>query len=173
MKKIDENYYISKNGYIEKRKKLKPSKTTSGYYVVTINDKQCYLHRLIWNCFNGEIPTGYEIDHINGDRTDNRLNNLRLVSHKENCNNPITKKRYSISNKPKGKKDIWKYSTVNKEKMVQQLSINGDIIECFDSIKNASEKTKIDKSSISKCCRGELETAGGYKWIYKNDYFLT
>lgn len=50
-------------------------------------------HRVIWYYFNGEIPEGMEIDHINGIRDDNRLENLRLVTHTENVNNPITKER--------------------------------------------------------------------------------
>ena len=41
--------------------------------------------------------------------------------------------------------------------------------EIFDSIKIASEKTKIDSSSLSKVCKGKRETAGGYHWEYKYD----
>lgn len=48
------------------------------------------VHKAVWETFNGEIPAGYEIDHINTDRTDNRLDNLRCVTHKENINNPLT-----------------------------------------------------------------------------------
>lgn len=48
-------------------------------------------HILKWVYFNGEIVQGYEIDHINGNKTDNRLSNLRCVSHFQNCNNDNTK----------------------------------------------------------------------------------
>ena len=48
-------------------------------------------HILKWVFFNGEIPEGYEIDHKNGDKQDNRLENLRCVTHLENCNNESTK----------------------------------------------------------------------------------
>jgi len=41
-------------------------------------------HRFVWEYFNGKIPEGLEIDHINGDKTDNRLENLRLVTPIEN-----------------------------------------------------------------------------------------
>lgn len=63
----------------------------NGYAVV---DRLGYIHRIIWEAFKGKIPEGYEIDHINTIRNDNRLSNLRLVTHKENCNNPLTIEHY-------------------------------------------------------------------------------
>lgn len=47
-------------------------------------------HRLVYESFIGEIPQELEIDHINTIRSDNRVENLRVVTHKENMNNPIT-----------------------------------------------------------------------------------
>ena len=49
-----------------------------------------YVHRLVWETFNGVIPDGYQIDHINTIRDDNRLENLRCVTRKDNMNNPLT-----------------------------------------------------------------------------------
>jgi SpoVK/Ycf46/Vps4 family AAA+-type ATPase len=53
------------------------------------------VHRIIYETFKGKIPDGYEIDHINTIKTDNRLENLRCVTHKENNNNPLTIKHRS------------------------------------------------------------------------------
>lgn len=47
-------------------------------------------HRLVYEAFIGEIPQELEIDHINTIRSDNRVENLRVVTHKENMNNPNT-----------------------------------------------------------------------------------
>ena len=76
-------------------------KHKNGYMHVSINGKQVLMHRFVYEAFNGEIPEGYEIDHKNTVRDDNRLENLRIATPKENRNNPITKERYKTSNKGK------------------------------------------------------------------------
>lgn len=106
----------SKNGNTLKRRVISPTKTKNGYRTVRLYNKdgvmkQFYLHRLIWEAFNGEIPEGYEIDHLGGDRSDNYLIRLRMVSHKDNCNNPKSIERYKKANAlEKGK--------FNREKMM-------------------------------------------------------
>ena len=42
------------------------------------------VHRVVWMAFNGTVPDGYEIDHINNVRSDNRLNNLQLLTKSQN-----------------------------------------------------------------------------------------
>lgn len=54
------------------------------YRVVYLHKKGCLSHRLIWVYMYGEIPEGKEIDHIDGDTTNNRISNLRLASRNEN-----------------------------------------------------------------------------------------
>lgn len=68
--------------------------TSAGYISVSINKKRYQLHRVIWKLYYGEEPHGKVIDHINRDKTDNRINNLRLATWAENtfnrrlqCNN--------------------------------------------------------------------------------------
>lgn len=92
----------SKTGKTLQRRELYPTKTKNGYRTVRLYNKdgmmkQFYLHRLIWEAFNGEIPEGYEIDHLM-DRTVNSLDHLRMVSHKDNCNNPKSIERYKRAN---------------------------------------------------------------------------
>lgn len=71
------------------------SKNKNGYFQVHTKIGLKKVHRVIYETFVGEIPEGYEIDHINTNKTDNRLENLQIVTHKENMNNPLTRKHTS------------------------------------------------------------------------------
>jgi hypothetical protein len=66
-----------------------------GYVDVRIGKKIYKSHRLIWIMELGNIPEGFQIDHINGVRTDNRIANLRLVTSQENSRN----QRRPVNNK--------------------------------------------------------------------------
>lgn len=67
-----------------------------GYIQLGYKKKMYKAHRVIWAIVNGEFPKGY-IDHINGNRTDNRIKNLRVVTHQQNIHNQqkINKKNKS------------------------------------------------------------------------------
>ena len=84
-------YYWSK----KKDKLMQKSiiKNKDGYLCTNTKIGFNAVHRIIYETFVGPIPDGYEIDHINAIRDDNRLENLRCVTHKQNCNNPITLKK--------------------------------------------------------------------------------
>jgi len=62
-----------------------------GYPFLRVDGKLYKFHRLVWIISNGAIPEHLRIDHINRNRSDNRLCNLRLVTHMENCHNQTLK----------------------------------------------------------------------------------
>ncbi len=61
------------------------SRCVDGYLKARIGSQYYYTHRLVWAHYYGDSPQ--EIDHIDGDRSNNRLSNLRDVSHSNNCHN--------------------------------------------------------------------------------------
>lgn len=88
------------------------------YVRVSVN-KKCYLaHRIIWEMHYGSIPEGMEIHHIDGDRANNKLENLRLVE-----------REYSAKNKPIFKNNTSgtpgvSYSKIEKN-WIARISVNG------------------------------------------------
>ena len=68
---------------------------TTGYIRLQFNAKPQYAHRIIWEMFNGVILHGLHIDHINGNRTDNRIENLQLVTQHQNNQRKFDTKGYS------------------------------------------------------------------------------
>ena len=76
---------------IEKKFIIKTRLHASSYIIISLmhNDKQKTYseHRFIWECYNDIIPKGYEIDHINHNRVDNSISNLRCITVNQNRKN--------------------------------------------------------------------------------------
>lgn len=61
--------------------------TPRGYISVALFGKKYRAHRIIWEMHYGPVPAGKEIDHINGKRAENQIENLRLATSGENHRN--------------------------------------------------------------------------------------
>ncbi len=80
-------------GVVEKRTIVTGSVSKAGYLRIRYKGKIEYVHRIVWEHFNGPITKGMHIDHINGIKSDNRLVNLRMVTPYENVQNRDRLKR--------------------------------------------------------------------------------
>lgn len=73
----------NKNGILKNR--FAGSVAKSGYTMVSVKGYGAkLLHRLVWIYHNGDIPKGYVIDHIDGDKSDNRIENLQCITQSQN-----------------------------------------------------------------------------------------
>ncbi len=87
---------VSDQGNVKKNGVPYECRLNNGYKVF---GRCWYVHRVVAILFIPNLENKPEIDHINGDKLDNRAINLQWCLHKENINNPITKRRQSESHK--------------------------------------------------------------------------
>lgn len=116
------------------------------------------VSHLVWEAFNGPIPEGMQVNHINEDKTDNRLENLNLMAPSENIN-------WGTRNERAGK-SISKTLTRALGKMVEQYTLDGTHICTWFSTRAVEKELGYHQSNISACCRGVSKTAYGYIWKY-------
>jgi len=107
--------------------------TNHGYLKVYLNGKQHYLHRLAWLYVYGEDPE--QIDHINHNRSDNRISNLRDVTNAENHKN------MSIYKKNKSGKHGVTWSK-DRQKWVVNINVDGKRIS-LGRYKNLTEAISV------------------------------
>lgn len=72
--------------WIKRNQNIAGTLNGSNYLVIRVSGKSYYAHRLVWLYITGRFPINL-IDHINGDRSDNKLNNLREATYQENALN--------------------------------------------------------------------------------------
>jgi len=152
----------------------------SGYVEVLLvkNKENRYrrVHQLVSEAFIPNQENKPQIDHIDGDRTNNRAENLRWCTQIENNNNPITLKRKAESQIEPAKEKWQKGCFDTIKKPIRQYSLNGDFIKEWESSASASRdlfgatmNNRRAERTISKCCRGEIRQAYGFIWIYKGN----
>lgn len=163
--KIKENSYYTMNmGEMRKRtqksKIMKPIENGYGYLKVSLTDENKkvsnnYIHRLVALHFIDNHCNKSQVNHLDGNKKNNNVNNLEWVSPKENIYHLVNELNFKPNTK-----GIRQPSPV-----IQIDKSNGEIIAEFDTITQAHNETGI--SHISSVCRGVRKTAGGYKWKYK------
>lgn len=154
---------IKKNGRRNsvKEKILKQNKHDGYLYVsLTKNCKYKYLtvHRLVAEAFIPNSENKPTVDHINTVRTDNRVENLRWCSYKENNRNELSRKHLSESCKKNRKNGI--YDFFNKRVICVETG------EIFESARKASNFLELKQNDVARCAQGKSKTAGGFKWEY-------
>lgn len=112
--------------------------------------KMMYAHRAVAQAFI-DNPGGFaEINHIDENKKNNRVDNLEWCDRKHNINHGTGIAR----------------ATQKKSKRVKQIDRAGEIVAVWASARGCARATGLSQGNISSCCRGETETAYGHRWEY-------
>lgn len=161
--------YKSKNYYkiTTEERILKPSISHCGYKQINLSKnnkaKEKLVHRLVAEAFIENKDNKKCVNHIDGNKQNNRVDNLEWCTHKENSkhswNNGLQK---SYLKGKYGKEH-------NLSKAVIQYDLEGNFIKEWDCISDVTRSLNIDSGRITKCCQKQkyCHTAGGYIWKYK------
>ena len=137
-----------------KVKLIAPYSNSKGYMIVRTreNNKTYYhqLHRVVMSTFCPLLDdSNYQVNHIDGDKSNNNLSNLEWCTCKENIQHAI------------------QHKLIDNTKRVSMYSLEGDFIKEFDSITDAEKETGVLVVNISSCCNNKIRQAGGYQWRYE------
>lgn len=143
--------------------------SNKGYYYVAVSYKSKFkiltIHRLVAQAF---IPNPFNkpcVNHIDGNKLNNSLDNLEWVTYSENTKHAWENGLFSEEGLKKRGAKIGKASKLRCSKPIYQLDMNGNIIREFNSITDAYLETGIN--NIGAVARGVRNKAGGYKWQFK------
>ena len=159
-------YGATKDGRIfslKTGKIIKPRDNGSGYLVLKLYregfNQMLYVHRIVYEAFNLYIPRELEINHLNGIKTDNRLENLDIVNRSENL-----KHAYEIGLMKKGGEHP------NAIAVIQIDKTTFKVLHEYETLSEASAKTGISLQNISGATKGKLKTAGGFIWCKRGEW---
>lgn len=164
------DYFVHKNGTItdSSGSQLKQYQTKNGYMQVSMKLNGKYVkklvHRLVAEAYLPNKENKPCVNHKDGNKNNNSVENLEWCTYSENelhSHRVLGKK----TNEEHLKK-MWETHINNSSKKVVQSTMDGQCVNVFDSMAEASKSTGISQGNISECCRKKRKKAGGFIWNF-------
>ncbi|MCU5330688.1 NUMOD3 domain-containing DNA-binding protein [Bacillus wiedmannii] len=112
-----------------------------------------------------EAKQNMSVNHADVNGENNPMYGKKFTEeHKKKISKSLIGKMVGIKNPMYGRKRSGE--NAGNRKKVLQLSLDGEILNEFINITEASKETGAIRQHISKCCKGERKQTGGYKWVY-------
>lgn len=142
---------------------LSPGRKSDGYLSINLVRngicKNVIIHRLVAKAFLPNPENKREVNHKNGNKGDNRLENLEWCTREENQQHAYA------TNLHKRTKAVCAASCRRRfSKPVIQLSKDGNELRVFPSENEASRITGVDQRNMNACIHGRAKSAGGFIW---------
>lgn len=141
-----------KQGKIKKNNKNRIYKQPFVILCMKCKTKLFLVSRLVYESFNCKIPDGYQVDHINNNPQDNRLQNLQLLT----CSENIKKK---FKDNPNYKTN---FEIIHPKRPIICLTNNVE----YESIMDAARQLGIHQQNICHVLKGRIKQTQGYTFIY-------
>lgn len=95
--------------------------TEKGYRRIFLNGKNIREHRLVWEKNNGKIPEGCDVHHLNGIKTDNRIENLELIKHGEHSVKSNKNRNVSDETRKNIREKHWSRNKLIRDKIIEKI----------------------------------------------------
>lgn len=143
---------------------LKPIPNGTGYFSASLRKDnktfRLYIHRLVAMTFLDNDNYDLEVNHIDGDKANNKLGNLEWVTRSANQNHKYKVLKQAGTNK--GKTGILNWNS----KPVNMINKNNEVVKTFAGVMEASRECNVNESSIRCAVYGRSKTCLGHKWEY-------
>ena len=153
------DYSVSTEGEVRKdTKKYMLSQSSQQDYkfvglIINGKQKRMRVHRMVALTFINNPDNKPYVNHINGNRSDNNVENLEWVTPSENTQHAVNTGLFKSG----------------RTRAVIQYNLNGEQMATFESATEAARQTGGSQSKITMCCRRQRDSANDYQWRYYDD----